>query len=124
MEQIQEFIKALETALIFGISLSGLIVLIVQRIKDKWIPEGGAIVVYIAVGLGTVLGSTILFFLFPLQIAPFDYLGVIARIIAAFLWAWTAPFGYDLLKATSASGSKSNVKELCETGMFGNEADD
>lgn len=123
MEQISEFIEALKTALVFGVTLSGLVMIVVQRVKDKWFPDGGVIVKYIAIGSGAVLGSLALFFLFPLQTAPFDYFGVIARIIAAFLWAWTAPFGYDFVKEASAKGTMQSMEEWRETGLFGNESD-
>jgi hypothetical protein len=114
-----EFMNALNNATIFGVALAAFVTIVTQQIKNRWFPQGGDTVKWIAIGIGTVLGGAYLFGVFPISTQPFDFAGAGLRVATAFVWAFMAPFGYDLLKQTAAKGMKEQVHEIESKATLG-----
>ena len=108
-----QFIEALRNAVLFGVSLTAIVVTVIQAAKDKFPGFQGPVVKWVAIGFATLIGSLYLIYNpeFGLPAVPFDY-G--ARIAAALIWAFLTPEFYDLLKGTSAKGVGDHIQDAEE----------
>jgi hypothetical protein len=103
-----ELLEALKSALVFGASLILIVTTLVQTLKNLLGLEGTA-VKWLALGLGTLVGSLYLIFLFvPLPTVLADYL---IRVFAAFVWSFTTPEFYQLLKQSAQRGAEQAIIE-------------
>lgn len=110
--------SALNGAVVGGVALSALVVLLTERL-NVWFKLEGEQSKWAAIGLGTVLGSAFLFVAYPIAAQPFDIAGAAARIGGAFLWSFTAPWGYELLKKASASGQRQYTEKIEAAARIG-----
>jgi hypothetical protein len=117
---IQDFMETLNTTLILGWTLSGLIAVVMQPIKNRFFPEGGIPVRVTAVSIGTILGTALLFAVYPTGLD--DVLGILFRIVAAFTWAWTAPLGYQFVKQTTEKAVHDHIESVEEMAIMGSSA--
>lgn len=93
-----EFVQALRDAMVFGVSLTAFITLLVQALKNRFGLEG-EVVRFIALGLGALGGS--LYLIFGFQPAPVMWYDYLWRILAAVVYSFSSPELYGLLKQTS-----------------------
>jgi hypothetical protein len=115
-EQFQAYIDAIQQALVFGMSLTLVVTTIVQAIKRRVVLPGET-PRYLAVGLGTVVGS-----LFLLYGGAFDpptaWSGFILPITAAFVWSFVSPEFYELLKTSASRGTAKAIYEVEEAATL------
>ena len=104
-----ELYEALQSAVVFGVSLTVAVTTFVNLVK-QWFGLEGSPVRLLALGLGTLLGSLYLIFIFVP--APAEVLDYVFRVVAALAWSFLSPGFYELLKQTSHSGAEKVAEEV------------
>lgn len=116
-EEYYQFLVAFTVA---GLGIVKAVNLFVQQLK-AWLNLEGAVVMWIAIGIAFVLGTLVLYYLSPWGY-PETFLDYFGRAVAAFLFAWFAPWAYTYNKQVAQAGMKKHIEEIEEQAVLGSSA--
>jgi hypothetical protein len=112
LEQVQEYARVLESIILLGTPLTIIVAVIIQAIKRR-VELPGEVPKFIAVGVGTLIGSIILLF-GDIFNSPETWYAIAVRVLAAGGWSFISSEFYELLKGSSERGTVAGINKIEE----------